>query len=229
MQRSTARRSDRAKLRPSAQNVTFNLGQAQLSAKYKDVGSIRLQMKDPTALPGEIRGSTELVCGEAGRARDQPRRNADGRRESRCNERRRSGFRCSRCAVSRRSGRVRTQRAASPRASEPRRRPRRFASAVRRWSCRWAGATAVRGTGTLGGATAFAATATQGRFRNDSATFDEAGIMRIVASVADGDYLGGGVVNSTPSGNVGRFPPARFALVAGNSVVRRVHRIHLHG
>ena len=41
-----------------AQSVTFNLGQAQVSAKYKDVGSIRLQLKDPAGLPGEIRGAT---------------------------------------------------------------------------------------------------------------------------------------------------------------------------
>ncbi len=40
------------------QSITFNLGQGVVNAKYKDVGSIRIQMKDPVGLPDEIRGST---------------------------------------------------------------------------------------------------------------------------------------------------------------------------
>jgi MSHA biogenesis protein MshQ len=69
--------------------------------------------------------------------------------------------------------------------------------------------------GVLGGATNFVVTATPGRFRNDTVTFDEMGIIRIVASVADGNYLSGGAVTGTLSGNVGRFYPALFALMAG--------------
>jgi MSHA biogenesis protein MshQ len=81
-----------------------------------------------------------------------------------------------------------------------------------------AGRNGASGAGTLGGATAFAATGTAGRFRNDAVVFDEAGIIRLAASVADGDYLGAGAVAAAPSGNVGRFFPARFVLAAGSSI-----------
>jgi MSHA biogenesis protein MshQ len=81
-----------------------------------------------------------------------------------------------------------------------------------------AGRNGSSGTGTLGGATNFSATATAGRFRNDAVTFDEVGVIRLAAAVADGDYLGGGSVAGTQSGNVGRFFPARLELVSGSVI-----------
>ncbi|NJN51328.1 MAG: LamG domain-containing protein, partial [Gammaproteobacteria bacterium] len=42
----------------TAHNVTFTQGQASVTVKYKDVGQIRLQLKDAAALPSEIRGSS---------------------------------------------------------------------------------------------------------------------------------------------------------------------------
>ena len=52
-------------------------------------------------------------------------------------------------------------------------------------------------------------------FRNGSATgtdfaWPEVGIMRLVPSIRDADYLGAGSVTGTPSGNVGRFVPDHF-------------------
>ena len=74
------------------------------------------------------------------------------------------------------------------------------------------------GTGALGGATAFAAGGTPGRLRNNSVTFDEVGVVHLAATVADDDYLGGGAVASTASGNIGRFYPTQLALNAGSTV-----------
>jgi hypothetical protein len=43
-------------------------------------------------------------------------------------------------------------------------------------------------------------------------SFSEVGIITLTPAVADGDYLGAGNVVGTPTGHVGRFVPARFAL-----------------
>ncbi|NJN51329.1 MAG: hypothetical protein HC809_05640 [Gammaproteobacteria bacterium] len=74
------------------------------------------------------------------------------------------------------------------------------------------------GTGVLPNDTAFTTTATPGRFANNTVAFDEVGIVRLAASVADGDYLGSGPLSGPASGNVGRFRVATFDLVAGATV-----------
>ncbi len=200
------------------QNVTFNLGQAQVSAKYKDVGSIRLQLKDPNGLPAEIRGATNAFV-------VKPANLAIARVETLAG--------VSNPAASTPIGpafvaagapfRVEVDALDAEGSLTPSYGTETPAEGIRIASTALVvpagGRNGSGGAGTLGGATAFAPTTTKGRFRNDSASFDEAGIIRIVASVADGDYLGGGTVTSTPSGNVGRFPPASFALVAGSSVL----------
>lgn len=59
-----------------------------------------------------------------------------------------------------------------------------------------------------------------GSFTNGVATgatfaWDEVGVVTLVPSVADGDYLGAGDVTGTASGPVGRFFPHHFALESG--------------
>lgn len=59
-----------------------------------------------------------------------------------------------------------------------------------------------------------------GTFSNGAATgttfaWPEVGIITLTPAVADGSYLGAGNVTGTPSGNVGRFIPAGFALSNG--------------
>lgn len=202
----------------TSQSVTFALGQAQLSVKYKDVGSIRLQMKDPTALPSELRGSTNAFVVKPANLAITRVETLTGVANPGATNAVGPAFVAAGAPF-----RVEVDVLDSEGSLTPSFGTETPPEAIRIGSSALivpvGGRNGSSDTGALGGATAFAATGTMGRFRDDSATFDEAGIMRIVASVADGDYLGGGAVNSAPSGNVGRFPPAHFALVAGSSLV----------
>ena len=60
----------------------------------------------------------------------------------------------------------------------------------------------------------FVASATPGRFTNNSVRFDEVGIIQLLPELVDADYLGAGAVAGTLTGNVGRFYPASFELVS---------------
>ena len=200
-----------------SQSVVFNLGQAMLAAKYKDVGSIRLQMKDPTGLPSQIRGSTnsfvvkpaELAVSRVETLAALPNPGATSATGP--------AF-----VAAGASFRVETEARDSEGSLTPSYGAESTAEGIRVASAALvipaAGRNGSSGTGVLGGATAFSATGTAGRFRNDAVSFDEVGVIRLAASVADGDYLGGGAVTSTLSANVGRLYPAQFALVAGSLV-----------
>lgn len=59
-----------------------------------------------------------------------------------------------------------------------------------------------------GGFGAFADGVASGNFQ-----WDEVGIITLMPSIGDGDYLGGGDVSSAASGNVGRFYPHHFDTV----------------
>ena len=69
-------------------------------------------------------------------------------------------------------------------------------------------------TGDVLNGASFAASGTPGRFTNTNVIFDEVGIIQLRAAVADGDYLGAGQVLGNLSANVGRFFPASFQLVS---------------
>ena len=75
-----------------------------------------------------------------------------------------------------------------------------------------AGSNGRAGDGTLVNGNVFTATATPGRFENRSVAFDEVGIIALQAQVADGDYLGSGNVTGSTSTNVGRFYVDHFDL-----------------
>lgn len=68
--------------------------------------------------------------------------------------------------------------------------------------------------GAIANAENFVATLTAGTFRNTDVSWNEIGIIQLQASVGDGDYLGAGDMNGTLSDNVGRFSPASFTLVS---------------
>jgi MSHA biogenesis protein MshQ len=61
----------------------------------------------------------------------------------------------------------------------------------------------------------FTVSGTAGRFSGSNFSWNEVGIIKLQASIADDDYLGTGEVTGTESGNVGRFYPATFDLTSG--------------
>ncbi|MGS2723580.1 DUF6701 domain-containing protein [Porticoccus sp. GXU_MW_L64] len=70
-------------------------------------------------------------------------------------------------------------------------------------------------SGNLSGGTASGGS---GSFTVSGLSWSEVGTVTLVADVADGDYLGAGPAsNPQPSGNVGRFYPADFALTSAST------------
>ena len=78
------------------------------------------------------------------------------------------------------------------------------------------GSNGIANDGVLGAATSFTAATPAGRFTNSSVTFDDIGIVQLQASIADGDYLGTGDVSGSVSGNVGRFYLNEYVLSVGS-------------
>jgi MSHA biogenesis protein MshQ len=68
--------------------------------------------------------------------------------------------------------------------------------------------------GILGNNNAFIASATAGRFVNNTVFYDEVGIVQLSAGIDGGDYLGAGAVNGPLTANVGRFYPDHFAMTS---------------
>ncbi len=66
----------------------------------------------------------------------------------------------------------------------------------------------------LNAPSAFNATATLGRFENDSVNWPEAGTIIIYAR--NDDYLGSGMVTGSDSGNVGRFYPQEYRMTSNS-------------
>ena len=66
--------------------------------------------------------------------------------------------------------------------------------------------------GTLINGDSLALGATAGVFESTTVAFDEFGIIRMQAQIGDGDYLGSGQTLGTPTGNIGRFGVRDFEL-----------------
>jgi MSHA biogenesis protein MshQ len=190
----------------AAQSVTFTSGQATVTARYRDAGSLSLSMKDDTTgnpgLPTGIRGSTgAFVSVPANFIVANIRRTSDSFANP---------------AASSATGTV-------------------FAAAGQAFSAtitavESGGATTANfGRESVPESVAFTATlvlpvsgnnpavsGTAGTFANGVATgiafaWPEVGIIKLVPHIADGSYLGAGDVAGTATGNVGRFTPNSFA------------------
>ena len=75
-------------------------------------------------------------------------------------------------------------------------------------------------TGTLSNASIAGGSFSAGVATVTNLSFSEVGIITLSAAIADGDYLGAGNVTGSPTGSVGRFTPARFALSAATLTQR---------
>ena len=197
----------------AAQSVTVTSGQATVTAKYKDAGSLSISMKDDTTgnpgLPTGIRGSTgTLVSVPANFVVSNIKRTSDNFANP---------------AASTASGTV-------------------FATAGQSFTAtvtavESGGATTPNfGRESTPESVAFTTTlvlpvagnapnvsGTAGAFTNGVATgtafaWPEVGIMRMVPHIADGSYLGAGDVLGSATGNVGRFTPNSFAVALNTPV-----------
>ncbi|MCP5058608.1 MAG: right-handed parallel beta-helix repeat-containing protein [bacterium] len=72
------------------------------------------------------------------------------------------------------------------------------------------GRNGTSGAGTILNGSSFSAVTPTGTFRGSSFGWDEVGAIRLEASVTDGSYLGTGPFVGGESGTVGRFTPASF-------------------
>ena len=193
----------------SAQSVGFTNGQALVSSKYKDVGQIRISLKDDTVPISAIRGATnsfvvlpdDFVITAITDASDNPNLSAadeNGPVFAAAGD----SFKVT----------VEVQDAEGSRTpnygneSIPEGILLKSAALI----APLGGRNGSADNGTIGNGTLFSAVAPAGTFRGDSFSFDEVGIMRLQVAVGDGDYLGAGDVPGTGSENVGRFIPDHF-------------------
>jgi len=79
-----------------------------------------------------------------------------------------------------------------------------------------AGRNGSANNGAIANANLFNATTPAGTFTGNQFSWDEYGIIKLRASIADDNYLGTGEVTGSESSEVGRFYPAAFALTASN-------------
>ncbi|MDK1025188.1 MAG: hypothetical protein QGD92_13270, partial [Gammaproteobacteria bacterium] len=68
--------------------------------------------------------------------------------------------------------------------------------------------------GTFTNANSFTPTATNGEFENSTVSWSEVGTMIMRAGIGDSDYIGTGDIIGTVTGNVGRFYPDHFELIS---------------
>lgn len=199
------------------QSITFTQGQAAVTVKYKDVGSIRMQVKDAAAQPQVIRGNSNAFVVRPATLTVSRVETLAGAANPGATTATGPAFVASGTAF---RVEVDVLDAEGSRTANYGREiaPEGLNVASSTLVVPAGGRNGSSGTGVLGGGSAFVATATAGRFRNDSVSFDEVGIVRLAASVADGSYLGTGPLTGAQSGNAGRFRPASFALVPGATV-----------
>ena len=193
----------------AAQAVAFTNGQAAVTAKYKDVGRIRILMKDDTTvnaeLPAGITGATasfvvrpyDFVLSGIANAADTL---ANPQAANEAGPVFLAAGAPFRATVTARDA----EGSATP--NYGRETP---AESVR---------LPVQIVAPAGGANpAIGSTVGFGSFSSGAATgtdfvWNEVGIMRAVPGIGDGDYLGAGDVSGPVSERIGRFVPARFAV-----------------
>ncbi|HZF16466.1 MAG TPA: DUF2341 domain-containing protein [Steroidobacteraceae bacterium] len=194
------------------QAVTFTNGQAVVTAKYKDAGSLQIAMKDTTAhpdLPNGIRGGTGTFVSRPSTFIVTGIQRTD---TSAANP----GATTATGSVFLAAGRPFTATVTAYDA-EGSTTPN-FGKETPAESVRFAPNLVQPAGGTLG-----ATSSTTGftGFLNGASTgtdfaYSEVGIVTLTPRIADGDYLGAGDFGGTTTGNVGRFIPNDF-LVAVNT------------
>jgi len=198
----------------AVQSVTFVQGQAAISVNYADVGDIDIAMKDDTtgnpSLPTGIRGASQpFVVRPAGFVLSNIVRTGDGFANPVATNENDLIFIAAGSPFSVTVTAVNSLGNATPNYGQE-----TTPESVLLTSTLVAAGGASNPP--LGFTTGF------GSFANGVATgtdfsWGEVGIITLTPSVGDGNYLGGGDVTGTVSGNIGRFTPFDFNVVLDNS------------
>ena len=191
----------------AAQSVTFTSGQATVTAKYLDAGSLSLSMKDDTtgnpSLPTGIRGTTgTFVSVPANFTVSNIKRSSDNFANPAASTASGTVFATAGQSFTATITAVTSGGAATPNFG------------------RESPAETVAFTSTLvlpASGHNPAVTGTAGTFSNGVATgtafaWPEVGIVTLAAHIADSSYLGGADVVGSSTGNVGRFVPNSFGV-----------------
>ncbi len=195
-----------------AQSVAFVQGQAAITLNYADVGDIDIAIKDDSTstLPGGIRGASQpFVVRPAGFVLSNIARSSDGFANPAAADENGAVFIAAGSPFSLTVTAVNSLGNATPNYGQE------------------ATPESVLLTPTLvaaGGANnpPIGFTSGFGSFANGVATgsdfsWGEVGIITLTPSVGDGDYLGGGDVTGSTSGNIGRFTPFDFNVTLDNA------------
>jgi hypothetical protein len=200
--------------------VAFTSGQAQLPAKYKDVGRIQIQMKDAAVSvpPGGIRGATNpFVWRPAELAITAVLRATDGQPNPGTSVPTGTVFVAAGAPFGIQAE-VRDAEGDLTPSFGRESAPEGLRVTASTLVAPAGGRNGSADDGAIANATAFGTTdqsgspTAPGAFYGQSFAWDEVGAIRLRASIADGTYLGTGDVVGTESGTVGRFTPADFVL-----------------
>jgi MSHA biogenesis protein MshQ len=197
----------------AAQAVTFASGQAVVTARYRDAGSLSLSMKDDTTgnpgLPNGIRGGTgTFVSRPADFVVSGIRRTSDNFANP---------------AASTASGAVfiaagRPFTATVTAVDSAGNTTPNFGRESPAETVKFSVALVLPASGNAPAVSGTAGTFTNGVATGTAFAWPEVGIVRLVPRVSDADYLGAGDVVGTQTGNVGRFIPDSFGVALNTPV-----------
>jgi len=195
----------------AAQTVTFNNGQASVSVKYKDVGAISVNAKDIDP-SGNITGNTanfvvkpaDFVISVTG---NPAAADASG-----------SAFKKAGESFTAVVQVVDSEGDVTPNYGNE---SEGIIISSTTLVAPVGGRNGTLDDGAITNGSAFTVTGTAGIFSGSTFAFDEVGIIKLTAEVADNDYLGtGSNVTGTETGSVGRFTPWRLAVLSNSPLFR---------
>ncbi len=196
----------------TSQTVAFSQGQAQVTVAYKDAGLISLGAADDGTFTHLINGATNDFVVRPARLIVSGVSDLDGNANPAATSMTDTGFLPSGTPFQVRVTAIDADDDATPNFGlESAAENVRVASSVLMLPVGGRNGS----TGDITGGTSFVRTG-PGTFTSVSIAFDEVGIIRLLPSILDGDYLGSGSVPGAESANVGRFFPAAFVMTASD-------------
>jgi len=203
-----------------AQVVAFTSGQASVTAKYKDVGRIRISIKDDTVAEpaGGITGATALFVVKPANLVITSVQRPDTTANPGASTPSGTIFVAAGTAF-RVTVEVRDSEGSRAPNYGNESTPEGLLLTASTLVAPAAGRNGSNDDGAIGNGSSFAATAPAGTFTGAGFSWDEVGAIRLRVSIADADYLAAGDVLGSESGDVGRFTPNDFDVAVDTAPV----------